>query len=49
MSKKKERIKSVESDRYKVRVVVQGYSHKEGIDYNEVFSLVAKYTSIIAL
>lgn len=32
--------------RFKTRVVVQDYLYREGIDYNEVFSLVVKYISI---
>ncbi|KAE8654946.1 hypothetical protein F3Y22_tig00117034pilonHSYRG00285 [Hibiscus syriacus] len=32
--------------RYKVRLVAKGYAQKEGINYNEVFSLVVKHSSI---
>jgi hypothetical protein len=32
--------------RYKERLVVKGYSHKEGIDFHEIFSPVVKIVSI---
>ena len=32
--------------KYKVRFVAQGFSQKEGIDYEETFAPVARYTSI---
>ena len=32
--------------KYKARFVAIGFSQKEGIDYEETFSLVARYTSI---
>ena len=33
-------------EKYKARFVAQGFSHKEGIDYEETFAPVARYTSI---
>ena len=39
-------------EKYKARFVSQGFSQKEGVDYDEMFALIARYTtirSIIAL
>ena len=33
-------------EKYKARFVACGFSQKEGIDYEEIFSPVARYTSI---
>jgi hypothetical protein len=33
-------------EKYKARFVAHGFSQKEGIDYEETFSPVARYTSI---
>ena len=33
-------------EKYKTRFVARGFSQKEGIDYEETFALVARYTSI---
>jgi hypothetical protein len=34
-------------EKYKSRLVAKGYSQVEGIDFGEIFSPVAKLTSII--
>ena len=36
-------------EKFKTTLVARGFSHKEGIDYGEQFSLVARYTSIITI
>jgi hypothetical protein len=36
-------------DKYKGRFMARGFSQKEGEDYEETFSLVARYTSIRAI
>ena len=33
-------------EKYKERFVAKGFSHKEGIDYEETFTPIAKYSSI---
>ena len=47
--KKKSRSSIEEVIHYKAHLVVKGYSQKEGVDYNETFSLVARHTSICVL
>lgn len=34
------------SSRYKAKLVVKGYSQRKGVDFNEIFSLVVKMSSI---
>ena len=36
-------------EKYKARFVTRGFSQKEGIAYEETFSHVARYTSIITI
>ena len=47
--KKKEGISGVKDARFKVRLVANDFTQWEGIDFNEVFSLVVKYTYIHVL
>ncbi|GJV58328.1 retrotransposon protein, putative, ty1-copia subclass [Tanacetum coccineum] len=42
----KEGVEGVQKPRYKARLVAHGFTHRAGIDYNEVFSLVVRRTSI---
>jgi stage V sporulation protein SpoVS len=38
-----------EIKKYKARLVAQGYTQEEGVDYNEIFTPVARYKSIRAV
>lgn len=47
--KKKEGISAAEGIKYKARVIARGSSQREGVDYNKIFSLVVRHTSIRVL
>ena len=38
-----------DNEQYNARLVAKGFAQKEGIDYNEIFSLVVNHTSIWVL
>lgn len=33
-------------DKYKARLVIKGFSHKQGIDFNEIYAPVVKYNTV---
>ena len=44
-----EEIPRVENARYKARLVAKVFTQKEGVDYNEIYSLVLRHSSIRVL
>ena len=36
-------------DKYKVRLILQGFLQREGVDYNEIFAILVDSTSISLL
>lgn len=44
--RKKEALSEKVGEKYKAQLVDKGYSQKEGVDCNEIFSPVVKHTSI---
>jgi len=49
MFKKMSGTTGAEKTRYKTCLVVKGYSQKEGVDFNEIFSHVVRHASIWVL
>ena len=46
MYRKKEAVSESEGEKFKTHLVARGYSQKHGVDCDEIFSPVARHTSI---
>ena len=44
--RKKEAVSDMEGERFNTRLVARGYSQKQGIDYDDIYSPVVRHTSI---
>ena len=47
--KKKEIVSEKEEEKCMARLVEKGYSQKQGVDYDEIFSLMVRHISIITV
>ena len=47
--KKKAPLSEVDQPSYKARLIAKGFGQKEGVDNNEIFSIVVKHTSICTI